>query len=137
MMIRRAGAGDLEDVVALDRDSTGGRDRTDVLAAAQREGRLLVVERQGEIVGYATHGRFVEYDFLELLVVRPGDRRSGIATALVKAVESATRSGKLFTSTNESNLPMQRLCLRLGFAPSGVVENLDEADPELFFVKRL
>jgi hypothetical protein len=32
---------------------------------------------------------------------------------------------------------MQRLCAHLGYLPSGVVENLDDGDPELFFVKRL
>jgi hypothetical protein len=32
---------------------------------------------------------------------------------------------------------MQRLCVHLGFRPSGLVEHLDEGDPELFFVKRL
>jgi len=97
----------------------------------------LVADRHGELLGFATRGQFFEYDSLELLVVRPRYRRMGIATALVNAVESASRSGKLFTSTNQSNVAMQLLSLRLGFKPSGVVENLDEGDPEFFFVKRL
>jgi hypothetical protein len=32
---------------------------------------------------------------------------------------------------------MQRLLLQAGFEPSGVIENLDEGDPELVYVKRL
>jgi len=32
---------------------------------------------------------------------------------------------------------MQALCACLGYVPSGVVENLDEGDPELFFFKRV
>lgn len=40
---------------------------------------------------------------------------------------------ELWTSTNQSNQPMQRLLERLGFLPSGVIEGLDEGDPELVF----
>jgi hypothetical protein len=32
---------------------------------------------------------------------------------------------------------MQRLCEALGFRPSGVVDNLDEGNPELFYFKRV
>jgi GNAT superfamily N-acetyltransferase len=137
VVVRPAGAAEVEPVAALDRQAVTGRDRVADLGVAQVAGRLLVAELHGEIVGYATHGRFFEYDFLELLVVRPSDRRTGVATALVAAIESKSRTGKLFTSTNQSNTAMQRLCVQLGFEPSGVVENLDEGDSELFFVKRL
>ena len=53
------------------------------------------------------------------------------------SVEARSSSGKLFTSTNRSNTPMRKLCDRLGFQPSGVVENLDNHDPELVYYKRL
>ena len=76
-------------------------------------------------------------DFLELRAVRPDKRRQGIATALIRAVEARSSSSKLFTSTNRSNTPMRKLCDRLGFQPSGVVENLDNDDPELVYYKRL
>jgi GNAT superfamily N-acetyltransferase len=135
--IRSAGAADVEAVAALDREAATGRERLADLQAALVEDRLLVAEREGEIVGYAIHGRFFEFDFIELLVVRPRYRRTGVATALVAGIESRSRTGKLFTSTNRSNIAMQRLCAHLGYLPSGVVENLDDGDPELFFVKRL
>jgi hypothetical protein len=44
---------------------------------------------------------------------------------------------KLFTSTNLSNLPMQGIMSKLGYRPSGVIENLDPGDPELIYFKRL
>jgi len=56
---------------------------------------------------------------------------------LVRHVEQECRTPKLFTSTNESNAPMRALLAKLGFSPSGVIENLDEGDPELVFFKRL
>jgi GNAT superfamily N-acetyltransferase len=135
--VRRATEADVELVVALDTEATSRGDRGVDLSSAQAAGRLLVAEREGQIVGFATRGRFFEYDFLELLVVRESDRRTGVATAMINAVETAAETDKLFTSTNESNAPMRRLCERLGFEPSGVIENLDEGDPELVFVKRL
>jgi GNAT superfamily N-acetyltransferase len=135
--IRPADHPDVEELAELHRQATGDGGRLADLRMAQVDGRLLVAERDQEIVGYATYGRFFAYDFIELLVVRPRDRRTGVATALVAAIESMSRTGKLFTSTNRSNVAMQRLCANLGFLPSGVVENLDEGDPELFFVKRL
>jgi GNAT superfamily N-acetyltransferase len=135
--VRRATEAEVDLVVALDTEARRRSDRRADLMTAQSNDRLLVAERDGRIVGYATHGRFFEYDFLELLVVRESDRRTGVATALINAVEAAVKSGKLFTSTNQSNEPMRRLCQRLGFEPSGVIENLDEGDPELVFVKRL
>ena len=67
----------------------------------------------------------------------PDKRRQGIATALVQVVEDRSSSGKLFTSTNRSNTAMRKLCDRLGFQPSGVVENLDNGDRELIYFKRL
>jgi GNAT superfamily N-acetyltransferase len=135
-LIRAANEGDLGEVGNLDGLVQTARDRSDLLARAQAEGRLIVAEREGDIVGYAVHGAFFESDFLELVIVHPSHRRQGIATALVHAVEGRSRRGKLFTSTNRSNAPMQRLCETLGFERSGVVENLDEGDPELFYYKR-
>jgi len=42
---------------------------------------------------------------------------------------------RAFTSTNASNEPMQKLLGKFGFIESGHVENLDEGDPEIIFVK--
>jgi RimJ/RimL family protein N-acetyltransferase len=52
-------------------------------------------------------------------------------------MEAASKDQKLFTSTNESNKPMQALLDQLGYERSGIVENLDEADPELIYFKEL
>src|SRR5205814_6018315 len=136
-IIRVAGTADAERIGELDREWTPILGRTARFQMATSKGRLLVAELDGDLVGYAAHGRFFGYDFLELLAVQPAKRRQGIATALFRAVESRSRSGKLFTSTNRSNRPMRRLCERLGFLPSGAVENLDACDAELFYFKEV
>lgn len=134
-LIRNAQVGDVDSIAAADRVWTPILDRSDRFRRAASESRLLVAELDGELIGYAALGGFSGYDFLELLAVRPDKRRQGVATALIRAVEARSRSGKLFTSTNRSNRPMRRLCARLGFQPSGIVENLDDEDPELFYFK--
>ena len=131
---REASAEDLRAVVALD-PLRGGR--AALLERRLADQRLLVADAAGEIVGYAAMGMFFEYDFLGLLFVRPQSRRKGVGTALIGAVEARSRTPKLFTSTNQSNTAMQALCDSLGFEACGMVEGLDEGDPELFYLKRL
>ncbi len=136
--LRVADDADLAQVDRLDQLRTGSPTSTsirDTLSPSAK--RLLVAAVGGDVVGYAVVGRLFAYDFLELLFVAPDHRRAGVAGRLVAAVAEAATSTRLFTSTNRSNEPMQRLCDRLGFAPCGVVEGLDEGDPELFYVMRL
>ena len=52
-------------------------------------------------------------------------------------LESVCRTGKIFTSTNLSNVLMQSLLSNLGYKLSGVIHNLDEDDPELVYCKVL
>ena len=82
------------------------------------------------------HG-FFGHAFVALLAVRPEARRRGVASVLVGHVEAVCGSDRLFTSTNASNAAMQRLCDALGFERSGIIDNLDEGDPELVYCKRL
>jgi GNAT superfamily N-acetyltransferase len=98
----------------------------------------LVALVDGEVAGYAEMApTFFNREFISLLNVHPSHRRRGVATALIKAVEARCRGEKLFTSTNLSNQPMQALLGKIGYRRCGMVEDLDEADPELIFVKRL
>ena len=70
-----------------------------------------------------------------MLYVHSQYRRQGIGLALVQWLESICKTNKLFTSTNESNHPMHSLLARLRFVPSGIINNLDEGDPEIVYVK--
>lgn len=97
----------------------------------------LVALADNRVVGYAEVApTFFQRAFVSLVSVHPQHRRQGVATVLMKAVEARCRNGKLFTSTNLSNLPMQALLGKMEYRLCGVVEELDEGDPELIFVKR-
>jgi ribosomal protein S18 acetylase RimI-like enzyme len=137
-IIERATSGDFEHICELDETVYRGPTRRGFIGAACAEGRVSVARVDEAVRGFVISDEsFFEQFFVRLLMVHPDFRRHGIASALMRAAELDCQSGKLFTSTNQSNTPMQRLCERLGFVKSGYVENLDEGDPELIYVKLL
>lgn len=98
----------------------------------------LVALLNGTIVGYAEMApTFFQQPFVSLLSVRPEQHRQGVASALMQAMETKCLGGKLFTSTNQSNSAMQALLAKMDYRLCGAIEELDEGDPELIFVKRL
>ncbi len=82
---------------------------------------------------------FFGRDFIELLMVDPALRRSGIGRALLLALlrQALSAGGTLqvFTSTNTSNHPMRSLLQAEDWSFSGELAGLDEGDPELLFYK--
>ena len=129
---------DADQVTELDRHVLGSATRQAWLRAKIAAGKCVVARAAGHLVGFAVSDRwFFEQPFLELLIVEPATRRQGVASTLVRHVETTWTPGKFFTSTNTSNAPMQRLLESLGYVRSGVVENLDEGDPELIYFKHL
>jgi len=137
-IIERAASGDFEHICALDETVYTGPPRRRFIGEASAQGRIAVARVDDEIRGFVIHDHsFFDQFMVRLLIVHPDFRRRGLASALMRAAELACQTGKLFTSTNQSNIPMQRLCERLGFVKSGYVENLDEGDPEIIYVKML
>lgn len=110
-------------------------ERAGEVKRAVEEARCLVAEIGGELVGFCVRGRFFGFDFLELLIVDVAHRRQGVGTVLIEEWERTAETPKLFTSTNVSNVPMQRLCESLGYVRSGFIDNLDEGDPEIVYFK--
>jgi ribosomal protein S18 acetylase RimI-like enzyme len=136
-IIERASSGDFEHICALD-ETVHGRARRKLIGEACARGRVAVARVDDVIRGFVIFDEsFFDQFYVRLLLVHPDCRRRGLATALMRAAELDCQTGKLFTSTNQSNLPMQQLCDRLGFVKSGYIENLDEGDPELIYVKLL
>jgi ribosomal protein S18 acetylase RimI-like enzyme len=137
-IIERASSGDFEHICALDETVHAGAPRRRLIGEACAQGRIAVARVDDVVCGFVIFDEsFFDQFYVRLLLVHPDFRRRGLATALMRAAELDCQTGKLFTSTNQSNLPMQQLCARLGFIKSGYVENLDVADPELIYVKLL
>ena len=101
-------------------------------------GHCFVIEAQPHVVGYAVlEYSFYDQGFASMLYIHPKYRRQSAGMKLMQHLESACQTPKMFTSTNLSNLPMQSLLAKLDYTLSGVIHDLDEADPELVYVKYL
>ena len=136
MRIREARPEDFDAIAALTPIVRTDVSRARLVRTAIERDVVLVAEVADAVVAYGVlRHEFFEQGFLELLYVAPGHRRRGIGRALVVELDGRCRTEKLFTSTNESNLPMQALLAGLGWVPSGRIENLDPGDPELVYAR--
>ena len=138
MKIRDAMKSDVAGMYRVDHmaDQEGNR-RQHIREWVEAE-QAIVAVIDDVVVGYAAlEYTFFSQGFITMLMVDKGYRRKGVGTALITRLEETCETDKLFTSTNESNKPMQALMQSMCYEPSGTVYNLDEGDPELFYVKRL
>ena len=136
-IIRAAEANDADAILAFDLIAQGDETRQDFIHEAIERGCCTIVEVEAQPAAYIiVERKFFGWPFIDLVYVRTDYRKHGFATALMQHIEDTCNTEKLFTSTNLSNLPMQRLLEKLDYTISGVVHNLDEGDPEVFYFKR-
>ena len=135
--IRAASSDDVADLIAADPDAQIDAGRRAQIGEWVDAGLCFVAERGGRLVGYSVLNReFFDSFFIKLVAVAEAERRTGVGTAMLKHLIALLPPGeKLWTSTNQSNAPMRALLPRLGFVPSGQIDNLDGGDPELVFVR--
>jgi ribosomal protein S18 acetylase RimI-like enzyme len=138
MQVTQAAAADLPELLDIMKIGSTG-DHTDYIKQSVKTGRCLAAVKSDKVIGFGILGKtiFFGQNFIELLIVRPGYRRQGVATALIRHMEALCSTNKLFTSTNQSNNAAQKTFEANGFIRSGLIENLDEGDPEIIYFKRL
>ena len=126
----------LSECLAFDHLAVGGSlERQSELSSAAKDERMSVATLDGRAVGFSvTAPWFFGVPFLELLYVAPTLRGRNIGSRLLADFERA-HSPQMFTSTNLSNARMQRLLRGRLWTPCGMLNGLDEGDPEVFFVK--
>lgn len=138
MLISSATSYELEVICQIDYAVIGNDSRTSYLSKAITDGKCLVARANDSVVGFVIYDTsFYEHAFIWLVMVSPEFRRRGVAKALINHIASICPTEKLFTSTNESNEAMIKLCQSLGFIQSGRIDNLDEGDPEIIYFKRV
>ena len=138
MMVRKAHTGDIGGIVATDHVAGVDVERLQFIRKSLESASVYVATIEEEIVGYCVFDHsFFSRGFISLLIVHPEHRRKGIGSELVRHVEHLCESERLFTSTNQSNKPMQSLLRKMGYKRSGVVDDLDPGDPEVFFSKKV
>jgi ribosomal protein S18 acetylase RimI-like enzyme len=119
-------------------DSLAAAGNADRRAAIQRwvtTAHTRVAQTRDQVTGYCvTEYTFFGQAFVTMVMVAANARGRGTGTRLLLDAQQHRNTAKLFTSTNLSNQPMQRLLTRLGWQSAGIVYGLDEGDPELFFL---
>lgn len=134
MQVRQGTPDDRDSIVAFDHVAQSDVNRVAFIERALQSETCVVVDQGGSVIGYAVlEYTFYDQGFVSMLYVAEAARRRGAGRTLMREIESRCRTPKLFTSTNESNRPMQALLASLGYAPSGVIQNLDPGDPELVY----
>ncbi|TDD11688.1 N-acetyltransferase [Nonomuraea deserti] len=136
LSVRAGRAADVEHLAILDpvAGSDGGERRGNIRRWC-RDGAVLVAGTPTGLVGYVVvEYTFFEQGFVTMLMVAEPARGHGVGERLLRAAAASCRTGKLFTSTNLSNHPMQRLLQRIGWRPVGMVHGLDDGDPEVFYL---
>ena len=137
--IRQAQKGDIHAICSFDHLAKDEKEnRREFIANSVKNQVCYVAEVDVKVVGYTVLDyTFYSNGMINMLYVHPDCRRQGVGTELIKHVESICMTEKLFTSTNQSNLPMQGLMNKMGYVQSGYINNLDEGDPEIIYFKRL
>ncbi len=125
---------DADALIALDSVAAIDPGRAMQIGDWLARGGVQVAEQNGKVVGYLViHHHFFCEAFVEMLMVAHAQRGQGIGTALLRQAIALHGRRKLFTSTNASNIGMQRLLAASGFIDSGIVHGLDEGDAELIY----
>lgn len=120
------------------RAASGDVDRRSYLAqAVDRDICFLATEADlacGFVVIKPRH--FFDRDFVDLLMISQSHRRRGMGRELMRTAVEAATSADVFTSTNESNAPMQALLRSEGWHFSGKLDGIDQGDPELVYYRQ-
>jgi ribosomal protein S18 acetylase RimI-like enzyme len=134
-IVRLAINSDIEQILGIDPSAQSKRT---FLQAAIDQGECFVVDRDQDLLSYGVMDhRFFGRCFVHQIYVDASHRRLGVASRLFLEFEEQCKSSRIFTSTNLSNLPMQGFLASRGYVSSGVVQYLDEGDPEMFYSKSL
>ncbi|MGC5531100.1 GNAT family N-acetyltransferase [Streptomyces sp. SR-10] len=136
--VRRASESEADALIGIDAIAVeGNRERQASIRRWCQQGLAVVAEDASGPLGYCVvEYTFFEQGFVTMLMVAPSARGRGVGQRLLNAAAASCTTPKLFTSTNVSNQPMQRLLQRSGWSPVGLLHGLDEGDPELFYLCR-
>jgi ribosomal protein S18 acetylase RimI-like enzyme len=133
--IRKSALEDTSMISRCDAESASGG-RREFLERAVQKGGGCTLEQDGKAIGVGVlEYTFFEHGFISLIYVSPAARRTGAGEMLVQYLVSMCGTPKVFSSTNQSNGPMQALFAKVGFVRSGVIYNLDPNDPEIVYCK--
>ena len=137
-IIREAGSDEVEAITSLAHNGNPAPIADYMTKRMESSVVRSVAVVDAKLIGFAgLDYSFYGNGFIPILFVAPAARRSGVGTLLMRSVVRGCTTSKVFTSTNESNVPMRFLLAREGFELSGIINNLDAGDPEVVYFRRI
>ncbi len=110
--------------------------REEKIAKAIANKQCFIIVTGNEVAGFVLFDyRFFDQGWIELIIIDEAYRGKGIAGQVFDLICKQCMTNKVFTSTNSSNVPMQKALTKAGFTFAGTINGLDEGDPELFYYK--
>ena len=129
---------DLEPICHLDLHAMREFRQRDFVAGAIEECRCWVAFFDETIAGYGVFSyEFHGYGVIHRIFVRPEFRRRGIGRALVDYFADSCSSPRISITVPQSDLAMQELVQKRGFALSGVVHEHGHEGSALIYIKDL
>jgi len=112
------------------------REEKIIKAISKKECFIILVDHSA--VGFVIFDyRFFDQGWIELMIIDEKYRGKGIGRPAFDLICKQSNTNKVFTSTNNSNIPMQKALTKSGFTFAGKINGLDDGDPELFYYKTL
>lgn len=136
IIVERATEDDYADICAIDAAVTGDYSRAAMLAQAIRERHCISARRGNQRLGFLLVDlSFFTHYFIINIIVHPKHRRQGVARALLGYIEKICPKDRIFTAARESDGLTHTICSALGFIRSGQIDNIDNDDPYIIYVK--
>jgi len=122
---------------ALDKDEYIELKREEKITKAISNQECFIILTDNIAVGFVlVDYRFFDQAWIELIIIGEKYRRRGIGEKVFDLICKQSKTKKVFTSTNSSNIPMQKALAKSGFTFAGKIDGLDDGDPELFYYKK-
>jgi RimJ/RimL family protein N-acetyltransferase len=138
IQIRKATVEDTATVVdfdyRLDKVEHVKLNRKEKITKAIFSGECFLILANNTEVGFVLFDyRFFDQGWIELIIIDEACRGKGIGVQAFDLLCKQCTAAKVFTSTNDSNVPMKKALTKAGFTFAGKLIGLDEGDPELFY----
>ncbi|UOY05418.1 GNAT family N-acetyltransferase [Muricauda sp. SCSIO 64092] len=112
--------------------------RAEKITKAIIDKECFIILADNSVIGFVIFDyRFFGLGWIELIIVGEKHRGKGIGGQAIDLICQQSKTDKVFTSTNSSNIQMQKALGKVGFSFAGEVNGLDEGDPELFYYKEI
>jgi len=110
--------------------------REEKITKAILEEECFIIIADDKAVGFVILDyRFFDQGWIDLIILDEKYRGKGIGGQAINLICKQSKTNKVFTSTNGSNLQMQKALIKVGFSFAGKINGLYEGDPELFYYK--